>query len=67
MGWVAAGILRVWATIQRSEYTSQFKSESDELVSWAKEIMDDVIKYQVSDLECGVRAGLTCLGRRREG
>lgn len=48
VGWAAAGILRVWTIIQRSQYADQFKRESDELVSWAKEIMDDVIKYQVS-------------------
>ncbi|KAK0432611.1 Six-hairpin glycosidase-like protein [Armillaria borealis] len=37
-GWAAAGMLRVYATIQKSQYESTFSSEMDDLISWALEI-----------------------------
>ena len=42
-GWVAGGILRVRATIQNSDnstLTQQFSSQSQDLASWAKEVID---------------------------
>ena len=42
-GWVAGGILRVLATIQNSDnatLTQQFSSQSKDLASWAKEVID---------------------------
>ncbi|KAK0215147.1 Six-hairpin glycosidase-like protein [Armillaria fumosa] len=37
-GWAAAGMLRVYATIQKSQYESTFSSEMDDLISWTLEI-----------------------------
>ncbi|GAA5971882.1 hypothetical protein JCM8115_000556 [Rhodotorula mucilaginosa] len=42
-GWVAGGVLRVLATIQNSDnstLTQQFSSQSQDLASWAKEVID---------------------------
>lgn len=42
-GWVAGGILRVLATIQNSDngtLTQRFSSQSQDLASWAKEVID---------------------------
>ncbi|EEB90780.1 hypothetical protein MPER_10969 [Moniliophthora perniciosa FA553] len=37
-GWAAAGMLRVLATIQNSEYSDNFKDEQDDLTDWVSEI-----------------------------
>ncbi|KAK0202286.1 Six-hairpin glycosidase-like protein [Desarmillaria ectypa] len=37
-GWAAAGMLRVYATIQKSQYQSAFSTELDDLASWTVEI-----------------------------
>ncbi|KAK7050887.1 hypothetical protein VNI00_004999 [Paramarasmius palmivorus] len=37
-GWAAAGMLRVLATIQNSQYSEDFKDEQDDLTNWVSEI-----------------------------
>ncbi|TFK62615.1 hypothetical protein BDN72DRAFT_848456 [Pluteus cervinus] len=37
-GWAAAGMLRVLATIQNSEFANTFKNEQGDLISWVHEI-----------------------------
>lgn len=37
-GWAAAGMLRVLATIQHSEYANTMKNEQKDLANWVKEI-----------------------------
>ncbi|GAA5935802.1 uncharacterized protein JCM15063_001809 [Sporobolomyces koalae] len=39
-GWAAAGMVRVAATIQNSQYAGQFANEIGQLKSWAKDILD---------------------------
>ncbi|KAG7443858.1 Six-hairpin glycosidase [Guyanagaster necrorhizus] len=46
-GWAAAGMLRVYATIQKSQYESTFSSELQDLASWAVEIQKAM--YNVVD------------------
>ncbi|TFK19615.1 Six-hairpin glycosidase [Coprinopsis marcescibilis] len=44
-GWAAAGMLRVHATIEHSEYADSFKKEKEDLGSWVSEIHDAVYKH----------------------
>uniref|UniRef100_A0A8H7XME6 Uncharacterized protein n=1 Tax=Psilocybe cubensis TaxID=181762 RepID=A0A8H7XME6_PSICU len=44
-GWAAAGMLRVFATMQHSEYSNTFKNEQKDLASWIKEIHDAVYPH----------------------
>jgi len=44
--WVAAGILRVLATISGSSLSSQFVTEQGNLEGWALEIIQNIWKYQ---------------------
>jgi rhamnogalacturonyl hydrolase YesR len=45
--WVAAGMLRVLATIQRSQATYVMKSQQLDLVNWVGEILDGAWCFQV--------------------
>ncbi|KZT64678.1 Six-hairpin glycosidase [Daedalea quercina L-15889] len=45
-GWAAAGILRVLATIKRSQYADSMASELNDLLNWVVEIHDGMYKYQ---------------------
>ncbi|KAL6712036.1 hypothetical protein ACN47E_003079 [Coniothyrium glycines] len=47
--WAAAGMARVLATIQKSKYAAQMKSEQDSLVHMTKEIIDGAIKFDTDD------------------
>lgn len=38
-GWAAAGMTRVLATIQHSQYSSKFTAQMDDLASWINEIL----------------------------
>lgn len=46
-GWVAAGILRVLATMQNSQYKNTFKNEINALKDWVNEIHDGMYTYLV--------------------
>lgn len=45
-GWAAAGMLRVYATILRSSYASQFSSQLSDLSSWVQEIVTAAFALQ---------------------
>ncbi|KAM0751988.1 hypothetical protein T439DRAFT_198485 [Meredithblackwellia eburnea MCA 4105] len=45
-GWAAAGMLRVYATIQRSSYASQYSSQLDDLINWTSEIVTAAFALQ---------------------
>lgn len=51
-GWAAAGMLRVLATIQHSQYSDALSSEMDDLVAWIKEIQgamyDALVRFPIS-------------------
>lgn len=44
-GWVAAGILRVLATIQRSTFANSFMTEQNDLANWVKDIHQGMYLY----------------------
>lgn len=44
-GWAAAGMLRVLATIKRSQFTHQFKSEQHDLQSWIEGIHNGIYPH----------------------
>ncbi|EPQ50968.1 hypothetical protein GLOTRDRAFT_141133 [Gloeophyllum trabeum ATCC 11539] len=44
-GWAAAGMLRVLATIQHSEYADALKSEQADLANWVSEIHDGIYPH----------------------
>lgn len=46
-GWAAAGIMRVLATIARSNFASQMQSQQSDLAQWVDEILTGVWQYQV--------------------
>lgn len=46
-GWAAAGMMRVLATIMRSNFSSQMQSQKNDLVQWVDEILTGVWRYQV--------------------
>jgi len=46
-GWAAAGIMRVLATIARSNFASQMQSQQSDLAHWVDEILTGVWRYQV--------------------
>lgn len=51
--WAAAGMLRVAATIDNSQYASDLASERDDLVRWASEIIDAAFtRLNVSLFDC---------------
>lgn len=45
-GWAAAGIMRVLATIVRSNFASQMQSQQNDLAQWVDEILTGVWQYQ---------------------
>jgi len=45
-GWAAAGIMRVLATIVRSNFASQMQSQQSDLAHWVDEILTGVWRYQ---------------------
>lgn len=47
-GWAAYGMLRVMATIQKSQWAGQMGSQRGDLASWVGEIMDGCKGYVVS-------------------
>lgn len=49
-GWAAAGMLRVWATINWSSFSDQWNSEMSDLESWVREILDASKPYIVSSI-----------------
>ncbi|KAL0255215.1 hypothetical protein I308_100010 [Cryptococcus tetragattii IND107] len=48
-GWAAAGMLRVWATINWSSFSDQLNSEMSDLESWVREILDASKPYITSN------------------
>ncbi|KAE8538351.1 hypothetical protein D1P53_004703 [Cryptococcus gattii VGV] len=48
-GWAAAGMLRVWATINWSSFSDQLNSEMSDLESWVREILDASKPYVTSN------------------
>ncbi|KAK1232575.1 hypothetical protein PQX77_004286 [Marasmius sp. AFHP31] len=38
LGWVTAGMLRVWSMVEKSPFAGQFASEQADLIEWTKEI-----------------------------
>ncbi|KIR39082.1 hypothetical protein I307_01801 [Cryptococcus deuterogattii 99/473] len=48
-GWAAAGMLRVWATINWSSFSDQLNSEKSDLESWVREILDASKPYITSN------------------
>lgn len=44
-GWAAAGMLRVHATIQNSEYAGNFKKEQKNLQKWIDEVHNSIYKH----------------------
>ncbi|KAF8337494.1 Six-hairpin glycosidase-like protein [Cantharellus anzutake] len=46
--WAAAGIVRVLATIQNSQFSGEMQSQREDLTSWAEEIFDAFYPYQDS-------------------
>ena len=46
-GWAAAGMMRVLATILRSNFASQMESQQSDLAQWVDEILTGVWQYQV--------------------
>jgi rhamnogalacturonyl hydrolase YesR len=47
-GWAAAGMMRVLATIMRSDFASQMESQQNNLAQWVDEILTGVWNYQVT-------------------
>ncbi|KAK4700758.1 hypothetical protein P7C70_g5487, partial [Phenoliferia sp. Uapishka_3] len=45
-GWAAAGMMRVYATILRSSYASEFDSQLKDLLSWSTEIVNGAFGLQ---------------------
>lgn len=45
--WAAAGMMRVWAIINRSSFSSQMQSQKGNLTQWIDEILTGVWRYQV--------------------
>lgn len=45
--WAAAGMMRVWAIINRSSFSSQMQAQKDNLTQWVDEILTGVWSYQV--------------------
>jgi len=48
-GWAAAGIMRVLATIRRSNFEPVMQSQQDDLAQWVDEILTGVWYYQQSN------------------
>ncbi|KII90447.1 hypothetical protein PLICRDRAFT_38994 [Plicaturopsis crispa FD-325 SS-3] len=44
-GWAAAGMLRVLATIQNSQYANTLKSQQKDLANWVQEIHDGIYPH----------------------
>jgi hypothetical protein len=47
-GWAALGMLRVWATMYRSQYAGSLQSQMGDLTGWVQEIMNGLQGYVVS-------------------
>jgi hypothetical protein len=62
-GWAAAGIMRVLATIVRSNFASQMQSQQNDLAQWVDEILTGVWQYQVRS-QC---SPLTVISAERAG
>lgn len=48
-GWVAGGMLRVYATIVNSPYAAEFSSQSADLASWSTEIVTSAFATQLAN------------------
>ncbi|KAG7087265.1 hypothetical protein E1B28_013244 [Marasmius oreades] len=42
LGWVTAGLLRVWSTVAKSEFADQFAQQQNDLMEWVKDIHEAV-------------------------
>ncbi|KAL0566831.1 hypothetical protein V5O48_015170 [Marasmius crinis-equi] len=38
LGWITAGMLRVWSTVQKSSYAGQFSAQQEQLIEWTREV-----------------------------
>jgi rhamnogalacturonyl hydrolase YesR len=47
--WAAAGMMRVWAIINHSSFSSQMQPQKNNLTQWIDEILTGVWKYQQSN------------------
>ena len=45
--WAAAGMMRVWAIIHHSRFSTQMEGQKHNLTQWVDEILTGVWSYQV--------------------
>ena len=57
--WAAAGMMRVWAIINRSSFSTQMQGQKNNLTQWIDEILTGVWRYQVRCSFLGIRIHLT--------